>query len=176
MVILSTFAPTVTGIGAAILEALEDTPAGVPGGFRACLLVPGAIAADGCDCGQLALSITRIFPSTTFPVEAILDQAAAGCPPPILAAVVTVSLFRCAPTVDDDLNPPSCDALLATAVTWDADVAAIRRALACHLADLASQDRILGYVIGPTVPVGPEGACLGADTTITIGINNCGCA
>lgn len=173
---LSTFAPVVTGVGAAILEALEDTPNGVPDGFRACLLVPGAIAADGCDCGQLALSIARIFPSVNFPTEAIVDESAAGCPPHILAATITVSLFRCAPTVDDSLDPPTCNALLATAIGWDADVAAIRRALACHLAEVADQDRIVGYVIGATTPVGPEGACVGADTTITVGINSCGCA
>lgn len=174
--LLTTFAPTVTGIGNAILLALADTPNGVPEGFRACLLVPGAIAADGCDCGQLALSITRIFPSTTFPTEATVDEASAGCGPPILAANITVSLFRCAPGPAEDFTPPSCDALLASAVTWDADVAAIRRALACHLAELAATDRILGYVIGDTSPVGPEGSCLGADTAITIGVNNCGCA
>ncbi|MCW6003863.1 hypothetical protein K1W54_04600 [Micromonospora sp. CPCC 205371] len=172
--ILSTLAPIVTGIGAAVRDALADTPEGIP--ERVCLLVPGAIAADACDCGQLALSITRIFQSATFPLEATTDQAAAGCPPPVLAATVTVSLFRCAPTVDDDLDPPSCDALLASAVGWDTDVAAIRRALACKLGELADQDRIIGYVIGATLPVGPDGACLGADTTITIGINNCGCA
>jgi hypothetical protein len=172
--ILSTFAPIVTGIGAAVRDALADTPDGIPG--RVCLLVPGAIAADACDCGQLALSIARVFPSNGLPGEAIVDESAGGCPPPILAATITVSLFRCAPTVDDDLDPPSCDALLASAVAWDTDVAVIRRALACRLAELAHQDVIVGYVIGATTPVGPDGACLGADTTITIGINNCGCS
>jgi hypothetical protein len=172
--VLTTFSPIVTGIGNAIADALTSTPQGRP--ERVCLLVPGAIAADSCDCGQLALSITRIYPSTAFPTEATVDQAPPGCPPPILAATVTVSLFRCAPTVDDDGIPPSCDALLASAAGWDTDVAAIRRALACHLADLADQGRIIGYIIGGTSPVGPDGACLGADTTITIGIPNCGCA
>jgi hypothetical protein len=174
MALLSTFAPIVTGIGQAILDDLY--PTGAPADFRACLLVPGAIAADGCDCGQLALSINRIFQSNTLPVEATVDESAAACPPPILAATVTVSLFRCAPSPDDMGNPPPCDALLASAIAWDTDVATIRRALACHLAALAEQDRIVGYVIGATLPVGPEGACLGADTTITIGFNNCGCA
>jgi hypothetical protein len=174
MAILSTFAPIVTGIGQAILDDLY--PGGAPADFRACLLVPGAIAADGCDCGQLALSINRIFASNGLPTEATTDQGPPACPPPILAATVTVSLFRCAPGPDDDGNPPPCADLLASAIAWDTDVAVIRRALACHLAELANQDRIVGYVIGSTLPVGPEGACLGADTTITIGINNCGCA
>lgn len=174
MAILSTFAPIVTGIGQAILDDLY--PSGPPADFRACLLVPGAIAADGCDCGQLALSIGRIFPTVTFPTEATVDEAAAACPPPILAAQITVSLFRCAPTVEDSLDPPSCADLLASAIAWDTDVATIRRALACHLAALADQYRIVGYVIGASTPVGPEGACLGADTTVTIGVNNCGCS
>jgi hypothetical protein len=174
--ILTTFSPIVTGIGQAVLNALADTPNGVPDGFRACLLVPGAVAADGCDCGQLALSITRIFPSSQFPTEATGDQGPPVCAPPILAATVIVSLFRCAPGPDDDLNPPTCPELLASAVGWDVDVAAIRWALACHLKQLAEQDTIVGYVIGATTPVGPDGNCLGADTTVTIGVNNCGCA
>lgn len=172
--ILSTFAPAVTGMGAAIMEALAGTAAGAP--ERGCLIVPGAIAADGCDCGQLALSVARKYPSVSFPTEATVDESDAGCPPPILAAVVTVSLLRCVPGMDDDGTPPPCEALQAAAITQDIDDATIRRALSCYLHDLADQGRILGYVIGPTVATGPEGNCGGSDTTVTIGISNCGCA
>jgi hypothetical protein len=173
-VILSTFAPAVTGMGAAIMEALADTAAGAP--ERGCLIVPGAIAADGCDCGQLALSVARKYPSYSFPTEAIVDEADAGCPPPILAAVVTVSLLRCIPGIDDDGTPPSCAELQAAAIVQDIDDATIRRALACYLHGLADQGRIIGYVIGATVANGPQGNCGGSDTTVTIGINNCGCS
>jgi hypothetical protein len=172
--ILSTFAPAVTGMGAAIMEALADTPAGPP--ERGCLIVPGAIAADGCDCGQLALTVVRKYPSIVFPVEATVDESSAACPPPILAGVVTVSLLRCVPGMADDGTPPSCDALSEAAISQDIDDATIRRTLACYLRELSDQGRILGYVIGATTAVGPEGNCAGSDTTVTIGINSCGCA
>lgn len=172
--ILSTFAPAITGMGAAILEALADTDAGAP--VRGCLIVPGGIAADGCDCGQLALTVVRKYPSVDFPAEATVDEANAGCPPPLLAAVVTVSLLRCIPGMDDNGTPPSCEDLQAAAIIQDIDDAVIRRTLACYLMDLADQGAIVGYVIGATVANGPQGNCGGSDTTVTIGINNCGCA
>lgn len=174
MAVLSTLAPIVTGIGSAVVAALAGTPEGIP--ERVCLLVPGDIAADGCDCGQLALTIQRRYGSYTFPVEATGDEAAAGCPPPILVGIVTLTLLRCVPGPDDDLNPPSCAALQAAAEGQDIDIATIRRTLACHLAELADQDQILHYTIGATVSNGPSGNCGGSDTTITIGVNNCGCA
>lgn len=174
MAILSTLSPIVTGIGAAVAAALADTPDGMP--ERVCLLVPGDIAADGCDCGQLALTIQRRYGSDTFPTEANRDEAPAGCPPLVLVGVITLSLLRCVPGPDDDLRPPSCEALQGAAVGQDIDIATIRRTLACHLAELADQDRILHYSIGATTSNGPSGGCAGSDTTITIGLPNCGCA
>jgi hypothetical protein len=173
MAVLSTLAPIVTGIGSAVAAALADTPDGTP--ERVCLLVPGDIAADGCDCGQLALTIQRRYGSYTFPAEATTDEAAAECPPPVLVGVVTLTLFRCVPSPDDQGNPPSCDALQDAAVGQDVDIATIRRTLACHLANLATQEQILHYTVGATVSNGPSGGCGGSDTTITIGIPNCGC-
>lgn len=174
MAVLSTLAPIVTGVGAAVRDALAETPNGIP--ERVCLLVPGDIADDECDCGQLALTIQRRYGSYTFPVEATTDEAAAGCPPPILVGVVTLRLVRCVPVPDDAGNPPSCEAQLAAAVGQDIDVATIRRALVCHLSALAEDERILHYTVGASVSSGPGGGCAGSDTTITIGVPNCGCA
>lgn len=172
--VLVTLAPIVTGIGAAVAAALADTPDGKP--ERVCLLVPGDIAADGCDCGQLALTIQRRYGSNVFPTEATTDEAAAECPPPVLVAVITLSLLRCVPVPDDDLNPPSCEALQAAAEGQDVDIATIRRTLACYLAELADTGPVLHYLIGATTSNGPSGGCGGSDTTITIGVPNCGCA
>lgn len=172
--ILTTFAPVVTGIGLAISDALATTPEGRP--ERVCLLVPGSIAADECDCGQLALTIQRKYGSDNFPVEATRDESVPGCPPPILCAVVTISLLRCVPNPDDNGTSPTCMALQAAAVGQDIDDATIRRTLYCHLAGLEDASVIVGYTVGATTATGPEGGCGGSDTTITIGVNNCGCA
>lgn len=171
--ILTTFAPIVTGIGLAISDALATTPEGRP--ERVCLLVPGAVAADECDCGQLALTIVRKYASDTFPVEATRDESPPGCPPPILCAVVTVSLLRCVPNPDDNGTPPTCEALQGAAVNQDLDDATIRRTLYCHLAALEGAGTIVGYVVGSTVATGPGGGCGGSETTVTVGVNNCGC-
>lgn len=171
--IITTFAPVVTGIGLAIADALAETPAGRP--ERVCLLVPGAIAADECDCGQLALTIVRKYGSDNFPVEANRDESIPGCPPPILCAVVTISLLRCVPNPDDEGNAPSCDALQAAAATQDVDDATIRAALYCRLAALAQAETIVGYMVGATTATGPDGGCGGSDTTITIGVDNRWC-
>jgi len=171
--ILTTFAPVVTGIGLAISDALATTPEGRPD--RVCLLVPGTVAADECDCGQLALTIVRKYGSDNFPVEASRDESTPGCPPPILCAVVTVSLLRCVPNPDEDGSSPSCAVLQAAAVNQDIDDATIRRTLYCHLAELARTDVVVGYTIGATSSTGPEGGCGGSETTIIIGVNSCGC-
>lgn len=171
--VITTFAPVVTGIGLAISDALAETAAGRP--ERVCLLVPGSIAADECDCGQLALTIVRKYASDTFPVEANRDESVPGCPPPILCAVITISLLRCVPNPDDDGTPPACDALQAAAVTQDVDDATIRATLYCHLSGLVQAETLVGYTIGATTASGPDGGCGGSDTTITIGVDNRWC-
>lgn len=171
--VITTFAPVVTGIGLAISDALAATDAGRP--ERVCLLVPGAIAADECDCGQLALTIVRKYGSDIFPIEASRDESVPGCPPPILCAVVTISLLRCVPNPDDHGTAPTCAALQAAAVTQDIDDATIRATLYCHLAGLVEAETLIGYTIGATASTGPDGGCGGSDTTITIGVNNRWC-
>lgn len=176
MVTLYTFAPIVTGIGECVRAELATTTAGAPA--RACLMVPGQIAWDSCgpdDCGQLTLSITRIFYSQTFPAESVIDWSEAGCPPTLLAADVTVSILRCAPGPDDAGNPPTCDELLAAALVWDADARAVRKAVGCCLADLVEQDQISAYTIRSQTPAGPEGGCVGSELSLTMAVPHCAC-
>jgi hypothetical protein len=162
-----TAAGIVTGIGECILDELENTPesGGVTDKMRRCLLVPGAIAWDACDCGQLALSIQRSYPSTTFPTEASEDPARGGCPPGLQAYDVLASLTRCVPGVDARGNPPSCDALLAAALRLEGDAFALRRGVVCCLVTYKRERRIMDWRAGAVNRVGPEGNCAGVELT-----------
>jgi hypothetical protein len=173
MAALVTLAPIVAGITQAAAAGVAAT--GAEALARVCLLVPGSqIAWDDCHCGQLATAITRTYPSTAFPTEDTSgwDQ---GCGPQILAADITISITRCVPGPNDNGEPPSCAALLASATVLDTDAAAVRRAVACHLADLEEAGTILGYRLGAQPNVGPEGMCAGSELYLTIGVPYCAC-
>jgi hypothetical protein len=173
MATLVTLAPIVAGITQAAANGVAAT--GADPLARVCLLVPGSqIAWDDCQCGQLAAAITRTYPSTAFPAEDTSgwDQ---GCGPQILAADITISVTRCVPIPDGNGKAPSCAALLVAAQVADTDAAAVRRAVACHLADLEEAGTILAYRIGSQPNIGPEGMCAGSELYLTIGIPYCAC-
>jgi hypothetical protein len=152
--------------------ALSKVTAGVPG--RVCD-VPGLLAWDGCDCGVLAVTVDRIYPSATFPVEAADVVLTSPCPPPYDAVDMTVTVLRCAPSPDDFGWPPSCDQLAAAAEVEFEDLEAIRGALACCLAVLTVTDTIAEWTLRDTTPAGPQGGCVGTGTHLTIGMINCAC-
>lgn len=169
----------VTGVGACVLDALGQTPAGVP--CRQCLLVPsGTIPWDGCDCdcatpGQVAQAITSVHEAETFP--ALMVGNWARCGPHQTVITVTLSVVRCVPVLDEQGVPPSCPDELAAAVTLENDRTAVRQALACCLHDLATAvpPTIRAYNIGPSVTVGESGGCAGIDTTYQISVGACHC-
>lgn len=159
-----TAAVIVTGVGQCIIDELAATPesGGVPG--RACLLVPGAIAWDGCDCsGQLALSIIDNFPTQTFPTDASDQPVTGNCGPFALVFEVVVSLVRCVPGLDQSGRPPSCAKLLTSSLTQQGDAFAIRRAVSCCLRELKRTLVIQKYTVGRINFVGPEGNCGGVE-------------
>jgi hypothetical protein len=158
----------VTGVGMCIVEELENTPesGGVPPKMRVCLLVPGAIAWDGCDCGQLAQTIQGIYPTQVFPTDASEVPIRGGCGPGgQLIVEVLVSLTRCVPgmTAGQPPRPPTCAQLRAAALEQQADAYAVRKAVNCCLADLQRDRRIVKYAVGRTNFVGPEGNCGGSE-------------
>ena len=117
------FASIVTGVGACIVEALDQTPAGAP--CRQCLLVPTSqIVWDNCgpcptDCdGQVAQAIRAVYGSDTFPAASnSLNWAHRPCTPRYWVAEVVVSVTRCLPAINESGIPPTCDAELAAALT-----------------------------------------------------------
>jgi hypothetical protein len=147
--------------------ALANTPAGPP--TRACV-VPGVLAFDACECGLLAVEMGRLYPSRTFPADASQDPALLNCPTPYEAADLTVTVLRCAPMPDGSGAAPSCDRLHAAAGDWWADVAALRAALACCLPQLVDDQVVLGFVLRPAQPVGPQGGCIGWAQPITVAL------
>lgn len=162
----------VTTVRDRVLAALTATDAGAP--QRVCE-VAGALAWDACDCGLLAVTVDRIVQSRAFPADAPPVDMSAGCPPPYLAASLTVTVLRCAPPPDRVGNPPTCEALDLAAQVWVTDLDATRRAIACALADLRTAGTIEEYTLGDQTPAGPEGGCVGFDTHLTVGLVNCLC-
>lgn len=159
-----TAAAIVTGVGMCIIDELENTPesGGVTDRMRLCLLVPGAIAWDSCDCGQLALSIQRSYPSTTFPAESS-DDTTRTCAPGTIAYEVLASITRCVPGPDSGGRPPTCDKLLAAALQLEGDAFALRRGIVCCLVGYKRDQLILAWRTGSVNRVGPEGNCAGVE-------------
>lgn len=160
-----TAAAIVTGIGQCIVEELQDTPesGGVPTNMRVCLLVPGAIAWDGCDCGQLSLSIQRSYPTQQFPIDASDQPIIGNCGPFGVVYEVLVSLMRCVPGLDQSGRPPSCAKLQAASLVQQGDAFAVRNGVMCCLRELKRIYAIQKYTVGQTSFVGPEGNCGGVE-------------
>jgi hypothetical protein len=164
------FAVVVTGIGQCILDEIAATPESGGALKRQCLLVPGAIAADGCDCGQLAQSINRINPTEVFPIDASLKINVA-CGAASLMATVTATIFRCVPGLNSAGLPPSCNQLRAAALWQAGDEYAMRTAVTCCLNELKRERRIMAFYVGGSDFYGPEGNCGGVVLTYGFQLN-----
>lgn len=158
----------VTGVGMCVINELENTPesGGVPANMRVCLLVPGNIAWDGCDCGQFAQTIQSDYPTSIFPAdssEQVLGSGGCGNRP--IVYQVLASITRCVPglVAGNPPKPPTCDALQRAATIMTADAYALRRGVECCLAALADSYIIMKYVVGRINYVGPEGNCAGVE-------------
>lgn len=150
---------------------LELTSAGAP--ERSCVHV-GEVAHDDC-CdppgGQLSVTITRVYPSSSFPDDD--STTLPPCGPPFAAVDLTVQIVRCAPGMSDDGKPPTCAEIEAGARVAYLDARAIWKGVRCCLMAMPL-DRT--SVVGEQTFIGPEGGCQGSSLTITIGlIDGCEC-
>jgi hypothetical protein len=153
---------------------LEQTSAGVPAGMRVCI-VPGEVAWDDCceEGGQLTVTVTRVYPSRTFPND---DDFIAPCGAPYMAVNLSITVMRCAPTQDENGVSPSCEALDEAAKTHHADMRAVWKAVQCYLYLIRQQPYDYEVLMGEQTPEGPLGGCVGSTMKMTVGINNdCGC-
>lgn len=162
----------VTGAAQAVREEIISLGCGDVNRF--CPLVPGEIAADECDCGQLAQTIVEVFPSNVFPTPAT-DTRQTPCGPQLSVVSVSVSLFRCVPGPNDNGTPPSCDALLNSAIVMECDRQAVRTAVACYLQELRDTYQIHDFAIGSATSVGPDGGCAGVQMTYQFAVSNICC-
>lgn len=173
------FAAIVTGVGACIVDALDQTPAGAP--ERQCLLLPTAVIPwDGCDCGgQVALAIRRVYGAQIFPQETANPTDWHRCGPRLWVADVLVSVTRCVTGIDQNGVPPPCDVALAEAITLENDRTATRQAIACCLQQMReTRPPVLGvqsWILGASATVGEQGACAGVETSFLVGVAACAC-
>lgn len=157
---------------------LAGTTSGLPN--RMCITT-GAIAADECECGQLAISLTNQYETADFPNPWTGDQnqGVGKCGPPLFVFQYTVSMLRCAPETDTEAPPP-CTALGAAARVTIEDAWAVRAGIMCCMCAGVRRDPITGlklferYWIGVQEEVGPEGMCQGSEITVSIAVKNGG--
>lgn len=137
-------------------------------------IVPGEIAWDNCDCGQLVIAEQRRYPSRLFPLEEIDHTAECGAP--WLVIVALISLARCVSNPDNNGNPPSCVDLEQDAFQLNRDMGIMRSAAECCLDTLYNNNSIIAYELGAQEIQGPEGGCVETNLMVQIGITNgCGC-
>lgn len=171
MIDLLTAAVIVTGVGQCVVDELLVSPesGGVPPKMRICLLVPGNIAWDSCECGQFAQTIQADYPTLIFPGDAseVALGAGGGCNTRARVYQVLASITRCVPgmTNGNPPQPPSCAALGAAALVMHADAQVLRRAIECCLDELQDNQVIDKFVVGRVNYVGPEGNCAGVELT-----------
>jgi hypothetical protein len=82
-----------------------------------------------------------------------------------LAGEFAIQLLRCAPTVDDNGNPPTEVELNESSRRIYQDMYIAIKALACCLAE-AKRQRL--YVIRESNIVGPDGGCVGFEIRLAI--------
>jgi hypothetical protein len=159
---------TIFDLATIILEcsksALEEDCGYAPD--RACVIV-GPIPWDDCCAGQLYVTVDRVYGSLTFPDEALVPNT---CVVPFTAVDFTVQLMQCAVTPSDDGDPPTCKELAASAKSVYSNARALWKGVQCCLFE---QRDTYEHVMRNQIFIG-DGACIGSQLSVTVGIND-GC-
>lgn len=154
-------------------SALEDS---VGGPVEFACVVPGQLAWDACQCGQLAVSSVRTFPSVMFPTEDIASPQArqSHCGHPFLVTEYSVQMIRCAPSPQGTEMSVPCEALQESARILHDDAMRVRNRVFCCLRDLydstTHMNKITDFLVSGTTFQGPEGGCVGFETRVFVGI------
>lgn len=101
----------------------------------------------------------------------IFPEAVAGpirCDMGLLAAEFTVGIYRCAPTMDDQGEPPTPEDLAEALTIQLQDRAMLFRVVRCAL-----NEADYPYVLGTWEPLDPQGGCMGSQMTVTVAISDC---
>lgn len=132
-------------------------------------VVPGAIAWDECDCGLLAVSVGQIYLTEQFPDPA-LRRISNACDAPWEAAEIIMQVVRCAPTPDDNGNPPTVAELDASAREILRDAYEMMRAVSVKLCQMNEAREISDFILRPLNPQGPSGACGGNELRAVVSL------
>lgn len=142
--------------------ALEDSPCGCPDWLA---VVAGTPSFDACcDTGQLYVVATSLFPageSFPFPADGPV-RCGAG-----LTSLFTVGIVRCAPTMNDRGDPPTCAVQAESAAQVYSDGMAVMTGLLCCLYE--ARQTLTGMVTAQRY-VGPSGGCVGSETTVALSL------
>jgi hypothetical protein len=160
----TTFHEVAQALVDAVKARLINTAAGIP--VRACV-VPGAIAWDACECGQLAVALDRMYLSDRFPAE---DFASSPCDAPYLVGDLVVQVIRCAPNPEGMDTTVSCDRLESSAQTVSIDAYEALTAVICTLRDMRTAGEIDDYLVRPLSMQGPEGGCAGSELRALVAV------
>lgn len=153
----------VTGIAECITERLAETSAGIP--KRVCIY-PGVVAWDDCQCGMLALTTTRLFPSGTFPEQGVARISECGFP--YMVANLEISILRCIPS-GDGRTPPTCTQLGNATQTQYEDAFAVWQGTLCCLRTLKDAGFVQEWNISLQSFIGPQGMCGGSTLNVDLG-------
>lgn len=155
------------------LEELQDClceslKASLGGPVCRCILVAGQQAAwDNCCQGQAWIRVESVFPSQSFPSP---DTGAFRCGHEMMAATLELGVIRCAPSFDDDGNPPSIAAIEQSFRVVHSDRVRMLRAVTCCF-----DPQCQVVEIGAWQPLGESGGCVGGTMQLSISFNNCSC-
>lgn len=126
-----------------------------------------------CDCetgdGQAWVQIASVTPTDDFPIP---QSGPMRCPPSGFAALLNIGILRCAAVLDDQGRAPSSERLTADAAKVQRDRAIVAETLRCCYLDDADPGT---YVIGSWTPLGPQGGCVGGQTSLTAAVPACRC-
>ena len=174
-----------------VCAALSRLPTEVPGldgcPCRSCV-VPGAVAADGCDAdcgtppvgeypGQLSVNVVRLYSSDrpAFPREVLAVHDLKQCgPPPVTAVELAVTVYRCTPLPTDQGCAPTCEQMSASAMQLHADMLTVQSGILCCLAGTDTARRTgRRFVLGQSRTLGPQGGCVGLEQRVTVALDDC---
>lgn len=149
----------------------ETILGGVLGDLEACdrpavsraIVAAGQVAWDDC-CGQLVVGPERVYRSSEFPVEDATDEICEGG---WIAVSIVVLLVRCVPTVNERGEAPSAAAMNAAYASLLRDAAVVWRSVGVKKLPHDWRRALVAQEF-----VGEQGACVGVETRLTIGLDD----
>jgi hypothetical protein len=132
-------------------------------------IVPGAIAWDAPDCGALYVSWTQTYLSDAMPHTQ--PEPFGGCDPALEVTEFTIQVTRCSPSGDTSRAAVAVDPLQTQARQLALDSQQMLDAVLALLCSLTDPpESVSSYLLGPVLPVGPEGGIVAAEMNVAVGL------